>query len=206
MHGRYRRHNYVQSEVKRELKTLIGVPERKWFNITRSVQQADQLGIITNLSTIPQGVGDSERIGDTVSLHSFFIRYKITCHPTAPLPCLLRILIFRWTQDDLPVPSNILEDVAGIQTNCLQPINKNYGKSIHVLYDKLHTLSPTGSNAIVSRKKFKHAGYQIEFNTAATVPALTPTSNGTYLMFLTDANPVNTPFVSWVNRLTYTDV
>nr|QTE03450.1 MAG: coat protein [Anser anser CRESS-DNA-virus sp.] len=193
-------HRHAKYVTERELKNLIGSPERKWFNTLNTAAQVTTAGNIFKLDSIVQGTGDSDRIGDTISVHSIFSRARFQVSQTVPTDAVIRVIMFRWLQASTPTLLNILE---GASPTYLSPLNRNYGKSIIVMSDKLITLT-AGNNSTIARKKFKKDRYQVEYDATTQV-----TTNGTWLLVISDNNnvPANSPpSFTQLTRLTYTDV
>ncbi len=197
-HAHRRHHSKYVTE--RELKSLIGSPERKWFNTISPATAINNTGTIYKLDSTVQGTGDNNRIGDTISVHSILTRFIVTTvGATAPVDTTIRLIWFRWLQATPPVPINVLEFLG--PQGVLQPINKNYGKSIIVISEKLITLTPNNQST-VSRKKFHQSRFQIEYDTTTT-----STTNGVWLLALSDQSlSSQMPYLQFVTRLTFTDV
>lgn len=197
-YAHHHRRHHSKYVTERELKNLIGSPERKWFNTISTSAAVTTAGQIFKLDTIVQGTGDSDRIGDTISVHSIFARFRAQVSTTAPTDAVIRVIWFRWLQASTPTVANILETA-----NYLSPLNKNYGKSIIVMSDKLHTLT-AGNNSTIARKKFKKDRYQVEYDSVSQ-----STTNGTWLLVISDNSNIpagSSPSYVQYTRLTYTDV
>lgn len=205
---RQRRHHRSGPLVtKRYLRAIIGSPEKKWFNVNQGSPNGMGVSTITGdiypLDQVAQGTGDNNRIGDTISLQSIQMRLDLA-RTTAD--GVLRVILFRWMQRATPTVANILEAPLFATQQYQQPINKNYGKSIKVLFDKTYTLA-TGQTQLQTDKIYRKAKYQTEFDSGTA-----ESMNGTYLLFI--GSPINVasptaaqfPVYSFTSRITYTDV
>lgn len=74
-------------------------------------------GLMVSFCDIPQGYADNQRIGDKCTISSIRFSYSIRCPSIAtgtpdliPLaPLLLRVIVFIWKDDTVPIPGDILD-------------------------------------------------------------------------------------------------
>lgn len=202
-------HQQVVKEVNRQLKKKS---ELKFYDqyINASVPVSFTSGYTQVLSNIPQGVGDSQRIGDTAMPTSLELKFN-TVAANADIWNTWRVLVIRWKANDSAysvAASKIFQNTGSVATP-LSAFNHDNRSQFEVLYDSgsfitngLSTL-PTSNYAVSRNVRLKLAKKPIQFVTGTTVQE----TNSLYLVAITDDNPasLNHPQLTWYYRLNYTD-
>lgn len=198
--GRRRHSKYV---TKGYLKAIVGVPETKWQNALLAPISAPNTILVSGaaapviLNNISQGTGQQNRIGNQVSNKSLHIRLDIA---RAAVDSILRVIIF-WNLDGSANPvTNLLENnVAGAAYQ--SPLNKEYGKSFWVKFDKSYSIA-AGQTQLVVDEIWRKLKCTTEYD---EVPG-TITANALYIAFISNqATVANQPLFSFTSRLTYLD-
>lgn len=175
-------------------------PEQKWFNTT--IAPSPVLASLATLpapnsilNPIPQGVTQSSRIGNEVHNRSVHIRLLLQ---RAAVDAVVRIIIV-WNLDgSVTNPNLLLED----NTNFQSPLNKDYGKSFWVRFDKTYTLA-AGQSQLQVDEIWRAVKCTTEYTDDGTT---TPSANSLWLLAISNqATTANQPLLSYIARLTYTD-
>lgn len=203
--NRFGRRRYGPLVTKGYLKSIIGVPEVKWVNTVLVPTPVDSLGTLYNLNAIALGTTESTRIGNEVSNKSLHLRLDLA---RGPVDALVRIIILWWKDGNTttaiappspPTPSTILETVS-----YQSPLNKTYGKSMWIKFDKTYTIAAGQTQLIVDEiwRKLRCKTEYVE-GTATT----SQTANSLYLLAISNQSTVaNQPLFSFTSRLNYMDV
>lgn len=177
------------------LEHKVPIPEHKWFDSTTSNFSIPATGSVVALDGIVQGDGQNERIGDSVKATSTFYRYTIT---RVLVDSYVRIIHFIWKSNDVPTVASILQTATVVS-----PLNRDNGRIIRVLTDKLYTLA-TGQTQQQVEKHSKRLWYTNKYDSDAVT---TTSVNGLYVLFISDQGTgANQPVINYYNRLTYTDM
>lgn len=100
---------------------------------TPTSNPVDWIGVLKSISDIEQGVTDKQRIGDKATLVRLTCRWRITL----PFPEIdfvpvknytLRVIIFQWKDDTVPLAEDILNATTTIDTNMPVLFNYNHDK------------------------------------------------------------------------------
>lgn len=192
--GRRRHSKYV---TKGYLKSIVGVPESKWYNIVRPpVAVSDSLTTATTLNLPLQGTGQTSRIGNEISNKSVHIRLDIT---RAAVDALVRIILF-WNLDGSTNVANLLETSTSYQS----PLNKDYGKSFWVKFDKTYSIA-AGQTQLVVDEIWRKLKCKTEFTD--DTPGSVPSQNALQIVAISNQSLVaNQPIWSYTSRVTFMDV
>lgn len=195
-HGRtYRSHGRGSKYVtKGYLRAIVGSPETKWVNLSLARAPISTTFNPTLLNSVPQGTGQSQRIGDEVTNKSVQIRLDIL---RGAVDSFLRVILFWALDGSTATPSDILE------TQSYQsPLNKNQGKSFWVKFDKTYALAAGQSQAQVDE-----IWRQLKCKTEYEAGSIVINQNSLYLAFISDqATTANQPQVSFTSRVVYLDM
>jgi hypothetical protein len=148
---------------KRQIRDMISSKvEVKYATIGSPSTQIDNAGsFLKDLSLIGQGVTRDTRVGDDLQLLELDVKYKVTCSTgglftAADSYNTVRVLIFRWWQDDntvAPTLSAVLRLATGCTDYTVSTYNKDNQASFTMLHDKTHLVynSPVynGTNVVV---------------------------------------------------------
>lgn len=181
-------------------------PEVKWFNIEVNTPASvgNTLGATSTinrlLNPIPQGVSQSQRIGDQVNNRSIHMRLLLE---RGAVDSVCRVILF-WSLDGAfaaagPIQiTNLLEN----PLNWKSPLNKDYGKSFWVRYDKTYTLA-AGQSALQVDEIFRSLKCVTEYQSDASTD---PSQNALYIAFISNQLQIaDQPLVSFTTRVNYTD-
>lgn len=200
-----RRHSrYV---TKGYLKAVIGTPESKFldrnntpFTIPSTMTTSNTFSL-NNMIT--QGPSQYQRIGNEVSNKSLHVRLNLA--RAATVDSLVRVIIF-WNIDGLDLGDSANTNLLALNTAgnaYISPLNKNYGKSFWVRYDRTYTLA-AGQSQLVVDEIWRKLKCKTEWNIAEP-PAIT--RNQLYITFISNQTVAgNQPTASFYARLNYMDV
>lgn len=143
-----------------------------------------------NLTSIAQGLQDTQRVGDRIDLKSIFIRalFQFNLNPQDRTP-IIRLTLFQWKQDNqvvTPTAADIFQNpTAGIPGSILEPLLLDKNKKYKKIFDKFFPLSIYGGQdtkviELFINKKFSS---MLEYGNAATTGM-----NQIYLMVNTSDN------------------
>lgn len=123
-------------------------PELKFFDrnigsLTTPLS-INSTGTFYDINTIPQGVGQNNRVGYMISNKSVYYQFVLNFGST-PVPTAIRHMLTydRQSNQSAPTVANFLADPANPITS---PLNDNYKARFIVLADDRTTLSPNGDN------------------------------------------------------------
>lgn len=200
--GRRRHSKYI---TKGYLKAIIGVPETKWINTSVVPTAVPSVLSPTTplpqsiLNAVPVGTTQSTRIGSEITNKSLHIRLLLQ---RAAVDAVVRVIIF-WSLDGeaagtAATPQRLLED----STSYLSPLNKDYGKSFWVRFDKTYTLA-AGQTALQVDEIWRKLKCKTEYDSETNVA----TCNSLFIVAISNQTVVaNQPLISYTARLTYMDV
>ncbi len=100
-----------------------------------------------DLTAIPQGSTFAQRIGAQAHITQLGIKLKFTCADTTNV---IRLIILRWIPSDTSDVPNVGELLADASNPLLSPVLAYKPSRFAVLFDKLYSLTTTGSNYVVT--------------------------------------------------------
>lgn len=121
--------------------------EKNMFEVNSTNYNAVNDGSPSALSDIPQGDGVGQRVGDTVQ--PYRLRLVGAFHGDTDDINFVRIVVFRWNQDDSPANSDIYENTSGdnLHWGPLKFDNiRGYNKKVDVLYDRVTLVGKQQTN------------------------------------------------------------
>lgn len=170
--------------------------EYKIKNVTFS-SDIDNAGGVAELigSNVAAGTGDSNRIGDKISLSRVYLNISFRIPNGGDHTNVIRCILFQWKNPTTPTVSSILST-----TNDYNSVYDHDGRQNYkILYDKHIDLSYYGP---------AQKSYQIKIkNLARTVTYLSSTAqkNAVYILLISDSGAVLNPNVDYNCRSYYTD-
>lgn len=170
---------------------------------TGSTLTFDTTGIIQPISRIAQGLDYiNNRIGDSIKMQHIEVRGRIFKNASAT-SSVMRVLLIRDLDGygTIPTTGDVLQTV-GSSTAPLSPLDFLNRKRFAVLYDELLTLNSTGDSSAVFEVSMPHQGHVLYLGTTAA--AASDGKGSLYLVFVSD-EATNTPNVSFVSRIVFTD-
>lgn len=188
-----------------EIKHFNVIPDQSYAPLAVTNTMSGPGAVLTCLTNVTQGVGDSDRIGDTLTPIRLNFRYTLNYGDTYNN---VRVILFRWKpaaaiSGAFPNGNQIL-NVAGMtvaENFPLAPYNRDLVDQYTILYDRTHTLNSVNSiNAISKKVSLKLSKKEIRF-TAAT----SDHSRGIWLFAISDSAGVPNPGLIFTSELLYTD-
>jgi hypothetical protein len=198
-----KQHPSVKTVVNKVLKEN---KELKFFDVSSSAFTVGSGATLSLLSGIPQGVAQSQRVGDQVELVSLEITYEVV-QANTDIYSNTRVLIFQWFPNTIlsvPALASILYNTAAIGP--YSQYNWQLRDQYHVIYDKL--MSQAGlSTAVASTTNMSILHHRLT-NFRKTVkfsPAVTAASNNLFFLFMSDSSIAPFPVGSFAARLLFRD-
>lgn len=207
--NRIGRRRYGRYVTKNYLKAVIGTPEPKFIDYPLASFLASSTLAASStflLNYIRLGTSDTGRIGNQITNKSLHVRLNMA-RPAA-LDAMVRVIIF-WNMDADNTPNtNLLQDnTAG--NAYISPLNKDFGKSFWVRYDRTYTLA-AGQTQLVVDEIWRKLKCVTEYTGDPTPenPGAQPTitKNALYITFISNqVTSDNFPSCSMYARLNYMD-
>jgi len=131
----------IKREIKREITRIEQKEqEHKYYDVAIPTGYA-VAGTITALSNVPQGVAQSQRVGDELTQLALYLTAASNSAPVSSPGCINRMIIFEWFPNTVPIVANIL--TAALPTAEFQwQDNDNF----EVLFDSLWNIASGISN------------------------------------------------------------
>ncbi len=152
---------------------------------------------ITQLTNLIQGLTDSTRIGNKITITGIQLRY--TVNDTITNEYRIMLVLDKQTNGVIYVSGDLLEDITA-QDNIVSPVNRDNKKRFRVFYDKVHLMSVAGVANGQGRKFIKVNIPVMYDSTAGDITDLTSSS----LSLLTVAHTASVAQTVFV-RIFYTD-
>ena len=213
-----RRKKLTVAKVNRKVNRLLGKQEKKYADTTLTYTGVDSSGSVNllNIPNIIEGVGDTDRIGQKITLKSINIKGQLTVgHGLTPDNFnQLRIMLVKYQTHGSTTPpiSAILQyhDPAvytdEIQMNSLYKKNSTF--KFKILYDKVHLLgyklAAANNTHTFTPKRFK-ISHKVTNGDLHYTDVANPTGWTYALMYFSDSSAVNNPSISFVSRVTFVD-
>lgn len=201
---RRKRSTKVSKNVKRFVnKKLKKEVETKYNDYYNSGTFDWNGSVYYNLTVIPQGTTDSNRIGDKISLRGIRLRYHLLCGDTYNI---CRIVVFQYYGNNTlhaPAVNELFQSIyMGTVYAPMSPFTFDYKNQFGILYDKTHNLNLNDRQTVgVNKKiKIKYAKHGITFTAATTAG-----SNQIYIVALSDSGAATHPSIIFHSRLFYDD-
>lgn len=183
------------------LKRLINVEVKSIDTIDNGFEVTTSADIRA-LTLVNTGVGNMNRVGDSLKGHANDLRYSMFIQSGA-VRSLVRVIVFKDNASNgvLPLASALLE----FDDNIHSPINYTNTKRFIIKYDRTHVL--TGINSAKSNV-YGRSLHQLthivryESNSANQVDAKT---GHMYVLFISDQPAVTAPTIRFINRFTFID-
>lgn len=153
-------------------------------------------GLSSFLTGITQGVGDSNRVGDSIKVQNLVFRY-IGVRNTAD--SILRVMVIWDPQNKLAAVSDVLAST-GSALSVISP--KNYDKRFqsNVLYDRTMTLT-SADHPYVLEDITIPIDQHTQYNAAST----TINTGDLKLLVISNVVTTNLPTLTYYARITFTD-
>jgi len=194
---------YVKKELKEEVEMKFFVKALPFSGIPIPA------GLIFDLTTVPQNISDSGRIGDCIDIK--YIRIRLSLLVGQPIS-YIRMIMFQWCPQDASLPPTdvqiLLPGLLGANVDYWSEYNRDREQDYKIITDKsfqlvgdalLATTPNTTSSGQFINKTFKPRMAKVKF-TAAT----TNGTNKVYLLFVSGGGPPF-PSVGGLTTIFYTD-
>lgn len=127
------------------MKAILGRKiETKYYNYGWAPLAVTSTPGYYNMSLIPQGVADEQRVGDSIKLKKLTVRFQAV---GGDIYNTLRVVVFRFKQDTsvgTPGPSDVYNTQATGSEYVMCPVpGLEHADKVHVIYDKVVTLPQT---------------------------------------------------------------
>jgi len=183
----------------------VNAPEAKFFGAANTTLPSDAIGWTGNVYNLLQpveGTGEDERIGTTVNIKSIAIRGELLCNDAIQSSTVRMVIIRDWNNGGNVAGSDYFEGV-GNALSPYQPYNKNNKGRFTTLFTKMFTLNNSGANTLpfkVYLNKLKKP--KVEFQG----PLSTDGGVGRIFLIFISGQQTLTPSVTFVSRISYTDI
>jgi len=190
-----------KSQVRNMISSVVqnrNLSEWKYYVNSITSQNISFSGLLMPLTDVPQGTIDQARTGDAVSLVSLEVNYGFYA-ATQANAC--RIIIFQWSPAVLGGPG--LSQITALTGSAIVPFSPyavDPYQQVDILYDQVHSLSPTEPLRLgnFKTKDFKFRSVQFTNGT------LTGTSK-IFAYFISDDGVTPYPTISCASKLYFTD-
>lgn len=187
---------------KREVKKLVSsVPELKWCDLGFLGLTVGTGPVISALTLIPQGQTSSQRIGDSIHVDHFALRYYALYGDATQF---MRVIIFQWHPISTPTAADILANgVSGSIDALSSHYQMNTKQQYSILHDAGYTLQSTGDTYGQYIHMNLRKGFQKTITANST--AGTSTTNKVYVLCISDSSVVPHPTLTINLRTFYRD-
>lgn len=186
---------YVKRMISKESET-------KFHDLSDYVNAIDNTGTVVRLTGVQQGITDSTRIGDKLTLRALKYKLFLTIADTYNI---FRVIMFQWyvnTTLRVPQYADIMQEAGGAVTSWLSPITYDYENQHHVISDKIYTVDSVKNQTFFVNRKFrmKYIRKTINFTAAGAEG-----SNHLYMLIVSDSAAIAHPTWSIQSRTYYDD-
>lgn len=191
------------------VKIIKTAAEKKHNDVSISATAATAAGTLnTTLNTIIRGTSDyRERVGDQITPKSLQIRFRAYSQGAAiDRSNFVRLIVFQWYDTVVtPVVADVLDNTTSVLSTENAPnafYNWNNKLKFRVLYDKTLQVSSEGPSTARHTRMVTKGFRPIRY---AGALATDLTSNGIYILYISDSTTVDHPFVNIHMRMNYVD-
>lgn len=189
----------TKQQVKQMMQSKV---ELKYID-TITAGNTDYSGVIIPLSSIPQGVSDSQRIGDQVRLSRVLIKLKMQ-GPASNTPVSYRSILFRLNDFTSGPAAATYFTLNGGTTAPLGEVAWDYKHLVQVVSDKFSFVIGTSSSS-ARELDLTTLNIPLKGIVSYTAASTTNQENGLFLYLVTDLSNVNNAFYSVSSRVEYYD-
>lgn len=209
-----RQQRKLNKRQKREVKQIVGRRlESKYFDFGFGATGINSTPSIVQMSAVPQGAADSNRVGDTLNLKKLTVRMQFV---GGDIYNTVRVIFFRFKQDTAvaaPTVAEIYDNTATGSTYVLCPApNLENQDKFHIIYDKVITLpqmnnggSTTNTSNSVKTWVKSFYGRRLGPKRIRFTPATTSGWGHIYIAVVSDSIIAPAPTVYLNARMEYTD-
>lgn len=179
----------------RKVANMVNV-EYKYFDLTSLANTMNTGSTYGTINLIPQGVGESQRVGDSLKIQNLTMRFNIQ-RTTAD--CFARVMLIWDKQNSTTSGSDV---ITGLSTLNATNGPKNYDKRFQtqVLYDKVFNINANHP------QQYEDIVLQIDQHTQYVAASTTVNTGALKLLYLSNiAAGATCPNMNYYARMTYTD-
>lgn len=179
------------------LKSLVN-SEYKYIDSGTVGITFNNTGTVSYLTDVAQGLGDEDRIGNTILLKDIIFRCEIAMNATASATSV-RVILFcdKETDGTSPTVTQVLETAS-----YLSPLNQDSSKRFVVLHDIGFSMS-IYNNRIISDKFYKELNIHTRYDGSGATVA---DARQNQIFLLTISNEVtNVPTINYNSRIKFYD-
>ncbi len=190
----------LQRDV-RSLKRLINV-EFKFLDTQLTNVASSTTPLITQLSNSAQGDTTVTRDGSQLKCLSIQLSYFMTMHTNA-VGSLVRVLLIKDKQTNQAIytAGDVLTDTTAADS-LISPYNRDNRKRFTIMYDKVHTLTGSGTEVRHVGRRFRQDQILRYDANAGDITDLTQSS---YSLMTVSSEATNTPLFTMFARLNFVD-
>jgi len=180
-----------------------GKPQAKFDDLTSTSAVTSTGTILPGICNIAQGIGVTQRTGDTVYWEQLFLNYTINAQ-NSDVFSNCRVIVFQWHPSSaiaVPLVTDILQ-TASIYSQYDWQFSNQYA----IIFDRVHFLSGTSTAPTVGGNQ----GFFGEIPLSDTVrkgeyaPAVTTGSQQYYILVISDSVIAPFPNYTGTTRIVYT--
>lgn len=200
---RFRRRNFrnrkVTIPVKKYVKSQLAKNiEYKYRTLIFGTQPVVVAGNVYPLTNIPQGLLDTNRIGDVIKLKALTFRCEMIGHS---LFNYIRMIIFQWKSLNA-LPPAVTAVLNGISPTYLTQPKVDNRPNYQILYDRTFKMDPDNPSIVLNSKaRLKYAKRDLIFNAGSA----TQGTNLIYLLLISDGIGSTNPDFKGEFNFWYTD-
>lgn len=177
------------------------VIEFKYYDSATNGTSISNVATVAKILTVPQGIGQAQRIGDELALVYHKMRYSFVSADTYNV---CRLLIFQWNDNDsfnAPTAAKLLTNGSTGAIDVTSEFNPDNRDQYHIMYDRVHAMT-TANNAVdyVTKERLIAPHSDVFFNIAATTG-----TNMLYYLAISDSVAVTHPQINMLFRTFYRD-
>lgn len=168
--------------------------ELKHYDAEVNDQPVNSTGITVQLTAVPQGDGDNQRIGDSFQVNDLIFRLRMQVLDPYNV---FRFMVLQWHPNDIVDTCEVVKVLqsASVYSN----LNWHRRNDYRILYDKL--LRGDADDPIVVRTiKIKQKLRKVLFNEGTNFG-----HNQLYILMISDSGAISHPVITYHRRLTYYD-
>jgi len=182
-----------------------GMPQVKFVDVAQSVAVSNIGTILApSMTNVSQGVGVSQRTGDTLFNKELFLNYNCVAI-NADIFSSLRVIVFQWKPNTslvVPTVTDILQTA-----NIFSMYDWQFSSQYTILYDKIHNFagvpaapSSSGNQSYFGKIDISRASRRVEFS-----PGAVSASNELFILVISDSVAIPFPQFTCISRLTYSE-
>ncbi len=186
----------------KNVKSLLNVEFKNHDISITPVGIPDGVGVIHQLTNIPQGDTGESRDGSNIKITSIYIKLLLNINVSA-ITTSVRVLLVqdKQTNQTIYATSDLLSTVANVQS-IVSPMNLDNQFRFKVLYDKVFSIDDNGVQTKFI-KIYKKVSTKLRFD--ASIPSIADLRSSSYSLVLISDETTNEPVVTGELRLRYLD-